>query len=52
MSHPIPWQDEQDDMGRWWAEVGLNEQLRREYEDWLADAAEQLDYQQWLDRRS
>ena len=50
MSHPNPTQD-YDDSARWWQEVGALEQLRREYEDWLEDTGEQIEYQQWLDQR-
>ena len=39
-----------DMMGQWWAECGVWEQLRREYDEWLADSGERMEFEQWLEQ--
>ena len=48
MSHPDPRQDYNDDQLRYDAEMGEWESLHREYDEWLANASEQLEFSQWL----
>lgn len=48
MSHPNPREDYEDDRGRWEAECGVWEQLRRDYDEWLANTDEQLEFEDWL----
>ena len=39
-----------DDMGRWWAECGIWEQLRREWDEWQAETGERIEFEQWLEQ--